>query len=481
MNGEVSDFLLITPEIFLLVMTCVVLMVTAFMEEKAGEICYALTQVALVGCAVLVYGVSGDTTQVAFSGHYVRDTVATVLKISLCLAGLAVFLYSRDYIKERSLDKGEYYCLGLFGVLGSMVMASAQSMLTVYLGLELLSLSMYALVAFNRDSKVATEAAMKYFVLGALASGILLYGMSIIYGVTGNIELGAIANQIKDLNTNNTALIFGVVFIIVGVAFKLGAVPFHMWLPDVYEGSPSSVTLYIGSIPKIAAFALVVRLLVDALGQVHGEWQGMLVILAVLSISAGNVIAVAQSNIKRMLAYSTISHVGFLLLGIIAGAGGYAAAMFYTLAYVLMATAAFGVIVLLSKNGVEAENLSDYKGLSERNPFYALVLLIVMFSMAGVPPTVGFYAKLAVLIAVVDAGLVWLAAVAVLFSVIGAFYYIRIIKLMYFDKSDGSGSSSGIVTDTLDTRLVIGANGLAVLLLGLYPAALMSLCSSAFA
>ena len=365
----------------------------------------------------------------------------------------------------------------LFAVLGMLVMISANSFLTVYLGLELLALSLYALVAFDRDSRSGAEAAMKYFVLGALGSGMLLYGISMIYGATGSIELATVAKVVAAQGMGNKVLVFGLAFLVVGIGFKFGAVPFHMWVPDVYQGAPMPVVAFLGSVPKLAAFALAMRLLVDGLGPLHHDWQGMLVILAVLSMGLGNLVAIAQTNIKRMLAYSTISHVGFLFLGVLAGtAHGYSVAMFYAVVYALMAAGAFGLLSLLSRDGVEAENLEDLKGLNERDPWYAAIMAILMFSMAGVPPTVGFMAKLMVLEAVVRIDLVWVALVAVFFSIIGAFYYIRVIKYMYFDKP----VTQGALVMSGGARVAISVNGLAVLLLGLFPASLLGLCQAAF-
>jgi len=357
-----------------------------------------------------------------------------------------------------------------------MVMVSANSFLTIYLGLELLALCLYALVAFDRDSRTGSEAAMKYFVLGALASGMLLYGISMIYGATGSIEFQAVAKALQAGGMNDMVLVFGLVFVVIGLGFKFGAVPFHMWVPDVYHGAPTAVTLFVGSTPKIAAFALAMRLLVDGLGSLHADWQGMLVILAVLSMAVGNIIAIAQANIKRMLAYSTISHVGFILLGILAGTNeGYTAAMFYAIVYALMALGGFGIVILLSRKGFEAEELTDYMGLHDRSPWFAAMMLLLMFSMAGVPPTVGFFAKLVVLQAVVDVDMFWLALVGVSFSIIGAFYYLRIIKLMYFDKPQ---DETPIIAG-MDTRIALSVNGLAMLGLGMFPAALLSICAAA--
>jgi len=357
------------------------------------------------------------------------------------------------------------------------VMVSAHHFLTLYLGLELMSLCLYAMVAMHRDSKTATEAAMKYFILGALASGMLLYGMSIIYGVTGSLALSTIASTIQADDLNNTVLSFGLVFIVIGVAFKLGAVPFHMWLPDVYEGAPTAMTLFIATTPKLAAFAMMIRLLVEGLGELQPYWQDMLIMLAVLSITLGNVVAIAQTNLKRMLAYSTISHVGFILLGVISGTeSGYAGSLFYALTYTLMTLAAFGIIILMSRRGFEAEEIDDYKGLSKKHPWYALMTLIVMFSMAGIPPLVGFYAKLAVIKSIVDVGLLSVAVLVVLMSVIGAFYYLRVIKVMYFD----SVAEEHEVDAPTDMQLMLSTNAIAILVLGIFPGSLMALCVSIF-
>jgi NADH-quinone oxidoreductase subunit N len=419
------------------------------------------------------YYLDYSSQSVTFNNSYVKDPLSDTLKLFIYLIVFMVFLYSRGYLQVRGLDKGEFYVLGLFGMLGMMVMASAHHFLVIYLGLELLSLSQYAMVALHRDNSWASEAAMKYFVLGALASGLLLYGMSMIYGATGDLHVSAVAEAIGEGGGTSQVLVFGVVFIVVALAFKFGAVPFHMWLPDVYHGAPTAVTLYISTAPKIAAFAMLMRLLVEALGGVQPQWQAMLVILSVLSMGLGNIAAIAQSNLKRMLAYSTVAHVGFLFLGILTGTGvGYAAAMFYVIVYALMILGSFGMIILLSRAGFEADRLEDFKGLNERSPWFAFMMLILMFSLAGIPPTVGFYAKWAVIMAVVDEGLIWLAVVAVLFSVIGAFYYLRVIKFMYFDSPTETASLSA----RADFRWCMSANGLAVLGLGIFPGALMGWC-----
>jgi len=472
MTLDPSDFLVILPEIFVLSMACVILVLDLFLSDKDRFISYWLTQITLVFAAVITLSVSNGQTELVFFGTYIADAMGSTLKVFIYLVTALAFLYSRHYLMERDLFKGEFYVLGLFGMLGMMIMVSAHSMLTIYLGLELLSLSLYAMVAFNRDAYPCSEAAMKYFVLGALASGMLLYGMSILYGLTGTLDLTDIANALGQQEAT-VPLVFATTFIVVGLAFKLGAVPFHMWVPDVYQGAPTPVTLYLGSASKIAAFAMVMRLLVESMAALQSEWQGMLIALAVLSLAIGNVAAIAQTNLKRMLAYSTISHVGFLLLGILSGnQQGYAASMFYIITYALMAAGAFGMIILLSRAGFEADEIDDFKGLNQRNSWFAFMMLILMFSMAGVPPTVGFYAKLSVLEAVIDIDMIWLAALAVFFSVIGAFYYIRLIKVMYFDKAEDEQP----LASQFDLRLGLTANGLAVLLLGIFPGGLMALC-----
>ncbi|MEW7990824.1 MAG: NADH-quinone oxidoreductase subunit NuoN [Candidatus Thiodiazotropha sp.] len=481
MQFDTTQLIPVLPEITLLTLACLVLVVDLFIRESQRIVSYGITQVGLILTAAVTLAVSQPDAQILFDGSYIRDPMSDLLKLGILVVSFLSFLYAKDYLRDRGLFKGEFYTLGLFAVLGMTIMTSANSFLTIYLGLELLALCLYALVAFNRDSPQGAEAAMKYFVLGALASGMLLYGISMIYGVTGTLRFDELAQVVDKGDMNQLVMVFGIVFLVIGLAFKLGAVPFHMWVPDVYHGAPTAVTLFLGSAPKIAAFALAMRLLVDGLADLHGGWegwQGMLIILAVLSMGIGNVIAIAQSNIKRMLAYSTISHVGFILLGILAGTKeGYTAAMFYTLVYALMSAGGFGVVIALSRKGFEAENLEDFKGLNQRNPWFAGMMLLLMFSMAGVPPTVGFFAKLFVLDAVVSVNLTWLALVGVFFSIIGAFYYIRVVKLMYFDQpTDESPLTMGV-----DTQVVLSLNGLAMLVLGLFPAGLLSLCQNAIA
>jgi NADH-quinone oxidoreductase subunit N len=477
MNFEMPNFLPAIPEIFVLSMACLILIVDLYVSDKNRVVTYLLSLATLAVATVLTVNYSVQGTVTTFSGTFVLDPMAIVLKVFIYLVTAVVFIYARGYLTERNLFKGEFYVLGLFGVLGMMILVSAHNFLTIYLGLELLALSLYALVAFNRDSSDASEAAMKYFVLGALASGMLLYGMSLLYGVTGTLDIGQFAQAVSSAGgIKNTVLILGMVMVIVGMAFKLGAVPFHMWIPDIYHGAPTAVTLYIGSAPKIAAFAMVMRLLVDGLGSMQAQWQDILIIMAVLSMGIGNVIAIAQSNIKRMLAYSTISHVGFLLLGILSGSkAGYSAAMFYTIVYAIMSMGGFGMVILMSRAGFEADKLEDYKGLNEKSPWYAFMMLILMFSMAGVPPTIGFYAKFSVLQAVVNADLTWLAVVAIIFSIIGVFYYLRIIKLMYFDKPEDNNP----IESYADMKIIMSANGLGVLALGIFPSNLLALCAAA--
>ncbi len=481
MNFVMPDFYPAASEIFLLSMACVILLIDLVLPGRRGLIAF-LTQLTLVVAAALTFVMADGQVVLTFSNMYVDDLLGDFLKLLVYVAVFVVLVYSRGYLAVRDLDKSEYYLLILFATLGMNVMISASHFLTLYLGLELLSLSLYALVALDRDSARATEAAMKFFVLGAMASGLLLYGMSMIYGATGTLEIGGIAQSIYHGVANKTVLVFGLVFLVSGLAFKLGVVPFHMWIPDVYHGAPTPITLFIGSAPKLAAFAMALRLLVYGLFELAAEWQMMLMILSVLSIAIGNLVAIAQTNLKRMLAYSAISHMGFMLLGLISGVVGgdrhfalnaYSSAMFYSIAYVLMSLGAFGMILLLSRAGHEAENLEDFKGLSQRSPWFALMMGIVMFSMAGVPFFVGFWAKFSVLLAVVDTGQVWLAVVAVFFSLIGAFYYLRVVKLMWFD----APVNPQPIEAGLDLRVLMSINGLAVAVLGAFPQAIMTLCT----
>ncbi len=481
------ELLPVYPEIWLATAACLILVVDLFLPEaRRAAVAYALAQLTLAGCAILTFGIVEVTGRTVYplGDMFVGDLMAHVLKLVTYLVVAMCFVYSRQYLAARGMLRGEYFVLALFATLGMMVMISANHLLVLYLGLELMSLCLYSMVALNRDSAVSTEAAMKYFVLGALASGLLLYGMSMLYGATGTLNIEAMARLIAAGKANQAVLVFGLVFVVAGLSFKVGVVPFHMWIPDVYDGAPSAVTLFIGTAPKLAAFAMAMRLLVNGLLDLAVDWQQMLTILAVLSLALGNLAAIAQSNIKRMLAYSTIAHMGFMLLGLLAGVVGgnrlsapdaYSAAMFYSVVYVLMSLGAFGVVVLMSRAGFEADNIVDYKGLNQRSPWYAFMMLLVMFSLAGVPPTVGFYAKLVVLDAVIKAGQIWLAVFAVLMSLIGAFYYLRVVKVMYFDEPQ----SAAPIEPGLDMRVALSANGLAILALGILPGPLLTLCLAA--
>jgi NADH-quinone oxidoreductase subunit N len=421
---------------------------------------------------------------ITFSGNYILDKLAIIIKIFICIVSLFAFAYSRTYIDERKMAVGEYYLLGMFAILGMLIMTSAYTFLTIYLGLELLSLALYAMVAMQKDSADATEAAMKYFVMGALASGLLLYGISMVYGATGSIQMLQIASTLTNATASqHVVVVLGLGFILAGLLFKFGAVPFHMWVPDVYQGAPTSMTLFIASAPKIAAFAVTMRILVEALPSLQVQWGPILIVVAVLSMFFGNLLAIAQTNIKRMLAYSSIAHIGYMLLGIIAGpnsAEGYSAALFYITTYVLVAAGSFAIIAILSKSDVEFDQLDDYRGLNARNPWLAFMMFVLMFSMAGIPPTVGFFAKLGLLEALVEAHLVWLAGLALLFAIVGAYYYLRVVMLMYFEEPIEKYKNTRI---SIAPRMMvaISINGVAPLLLGLLPSTLIDICRISFA
>ena len=481
MDSIQTDLITVLPELTVLTMAMVILLAGLFVKNKF--ILYGLAQISLFTAAYFTLSTHTSAVGYAFSGFFVDDTLADVLKLMILLGSAVMFVYTRQYMQLRNMFRGEYYALVLFAVLGMMIMVSGQSMLTIYMGLELLSLCLYSLVALDRDNAKSSEAAMKYFVLGALASGMLLYGMSMIYGMTGSLNISAITSALQEIppldsGPKNPVLILGVVFIVAGLAFKFGAVPFQMWVPDVYQGSPTSITMLIGSVPKFAAYAIAIRLLAQGLQTLTADWQDMLLIMAVLSIAIGNITAIAQTNLKRMLAYSTISHIGFLLFGLMSGnLNGFASSMFYISAYVLMTLSGFGMILLLSRSGFEAENLDDLKGLSQRSPWAALLMLITMFSMAGVPPTIGFYAKFTVLQAALQAGYIWAVVFAVLMAAIGAFYYLRIVKLMYFDAPQDFATISAPV----DMKLILSMNAFALLAFGLMPQTLMNICGNAIA
>jgi len=476
-----AQMLLAAPEFWVLVMACVIMLADLFVREERRGIIHMLAILTLIFAGIITmrgdYLVNGIQSVTAFGGHFIRDSMGDVLKLfSFVTLGL-IFTYAKHYLRNFNMFRSDFYTLSLFALLGVMLLISANSLVMIYLGLELISLSVYALVAFNRESGRGSEAAMKYFVLGSMASGMLLYGMSMIYGATGSLALNDIAEAISRQGSSDILLIFGLVFVVVGIAFKFGIVPFHMWIPDVYEGAPVAVTLFISSLPKLAAFAMAFRLLHSGLGDLHIHWQGMLQIMALLSIVVGNLAAIMQTNIKRMLAYSTISHMGFVLLGLLPGtAFGYSASMYYVIVYALMSTAAFGMVIMLSEGGVEADRLEDFKGLNQRNPFYAAIMGIVMFSMAGVPPMVGFFAKWMVIKAAMEAGLFWLAIAAVVFAVVGAFYYLRVIKFMYFDEPENETS----VVAPVDFRAALAVNGLMLIGLGVFSGALINICITSF-
>ena len=472
----IAQLYAVLPEIAILVSGCVVLIADLFVPRSKRHVSFWLTQIALLVTIWIVVATAQLAPVHAFSGMVVDDMLSDVLKLFALVAVSLMLFYSRAYLTARGLFRGEMFVLTLFSLLGMMVMMAAANFITLYLGLELMSLSLYALVAMQRDASAPSEAAMKYFVLGALASGMLLYGISMIYGATGHLDLDRVADATLGAQGNRTLLVFGLVFVVSGIAFKLGVVPYHMWVPDVYHGAPTPVTLLIGTAPKLAAFAFTLRVLAGAIKGLEFDWQGMLIVLSLLSMGLGNLIAIAQANIKRMLAYSTIANMGFMLMGFLAAdLNGYSAAMFYVVAYVLTSLASFGVVLLLSREGFEADRLDDFKGLNQRSPWWAFVMLIVMFSLAGVPPTLGFYAKFAVIEAAVNQGFVWLAVVAVLTSVVGAFYYLRVVKLMYFDDPV---DTSPIVAPG-DARALLSANGIALLVFGILPQYLMGLCTLA--
>ncbi|MFZ6758512.1 NADH-quinone oxidoreductase subunit NuoN [Undibacterium sp. Ji50W] len=477
------------PEIFLLLAICVILLIDMFLADSKRNVTYVLSLLSLAVCGALTAANSDTVMSIYVSNNmFVSDPMSNMLKLLSYLAVGVTLIYSRQYVSDRGMTNtqlgGEYYVLALFALLGQMVMISGNNFLVIYLGVELMSLSLYALVALRRNHTVSTEAAMKYFILGALASGFMLYGISMLYGATGSLQLSEVVKVAATATANKTILVFGIVFLVAGLAFKLGVVPFHMWVPDVYQGAPTAVTLLLGGAPKLAAFAITFRLLVEGLFPLAVDWQQMLVVLAVLSMAVGNLTAIAQTNLKRMLAYSTISQMGFMLLGMLSGVANgnadlavdaYSASMFYSITYVLTTLGTFGVIMLLARTGFEAENLEDLKGLNKRNPWFAFVMLLLMFSLAGIPPMMGFYAKLSVLQAVLSTGQLWLAIVAVLFSLIGTFYYLRVVKLMYFDEPV---DHSPIVAST-DMRVILSINGLAVLVMGLLPGSLMMACANA--
>jgi NADH-quinone oxidoreductase subunit N len=482
MDVSLPQFYAAIPEIFILSMACLILMIDACLPSRYGFLTYILVQAALIAAFFLTLPQFQhySTVFIGFSGHYILDKLAIVSKLFIYLFSLFTFAYAREFLRTRRIFQNEYYLLGLFAVLGMSIMVSANTFLSIYLGLELLSIGLYAMVAMTKESNDAIEAAMKYIVLGALASGILLYGISLLFGATGSIQLDVLGNILQ--SRQDLLLITALIFILAGLLFKFGAVPFHMWVPDVYQGAATPTTLFIASAPKIAAFVITLRILVQAFPSLQNQWEHILIITAILSMFFGNVLAIAQSNLKRMLAYSSIAHIGYVLLGILAGpdsTNGYSAAMFYIATYVLVAAGAFAVITLMSLEGVNVDNLNDYRGLNARHPWLAFMMLLLLFSMAGVPPTVGFFAKLGLLEALVEANLTWLAVLALIFALIGAYYYLRVVMLMYFEEPTEEMANHRIQLSTKMT-IAISVNGGAALLLGLFPSMFIELCRISF-
>jgi NADH-quinone oxidoreductase subunit N len=481
MNYIMPVFSVAVPDIFMLCMACAILLIHVFLPERHKIFTFYLVQATLLitFCMTISQYFNYPSPIITFSNNYIIDKLSIILKMFVCAVNFFVFAYSRAYVQERKIAFGEYFILGLFCTLGMLVLASGYSLLTIYLGLELMTFSLYAMVALDRESRRSTEAAMKFFIMGALASGLLLYGISMVYGATGSISLLDINFILVNSGINQQVMtVLGLVFILSGVIFKFGAVPFHMWVPDVYDGAPTSMTLLIATAPKIAAFGMLIRIVEEALPIFQFQWGHMLIAIALLSMFFGNVLAIAQTNIKRMLAYSSIAHIGYMLLGIIAGphsAEGYSAAMFYIATYTIVAAGAFAIIILLSKPGNEFDKLDDFRGLNARSPWLAFMMLLLMFSMAGLPPTVGFFAKLGLLEALVEAHLVWLAAFALLFAIIGAYYYLRIVMLMYFEEPTAIDRAK-LIKLSPDMLIAISINGIAALVLGLLPSTFIDLC-----
>lgn len=477
MKDLLANIHLATPEIIILATACIALLGDLFVRERCSSIALYCSLIGLALAGLSSYVLLNQYQMVIFNGLFISDDIAHLMNLFISISAFLCFWYSKDYINERKIASGDYYVLGLFSTLGMMILVSAHSMLTIYLGLELLSLPLYAMTAIRRTNSDASEAAMKYFIMGAIASGMLLYGISLIFAATGQLDLSLIAQAISTNWQEQSGLLsFALVFITVGVGFKLAAAPFHMWAPDVYEGAPSSVTLFISTAPKIAAMGMAIRLFTLGLVDIAAQWQHLLLIMALLSTGLGNLLAITQTNIKRLFAYSAISHMGYALFGLLAAtAAGYAAALYYVLIYALMSVGAFGLIVLMSRDGIEVEQITDLKGLNKRNPWLAFMMMIVLFSMAGVPPTVGFFVKLFVLKALIDVQLTWVAVLGLAFAVIGAFYYLRIIKVMYFDDTDAAPVHLSRLTTVL-----FSANCLSLLYFGLFPGALVAACMSAF-
>jgi len=474
MNFVIPSFAPAIPEMVLLGLISFILIADTFWSKRYQFATYYATQISLVVVGYLILTSFSTAQVITFDGSFVRDSFGDILKLFTILVSLGIFLFSREYLLQHKFYSGEFFILGLFGILGMFVMISAHNMITMYLGLEIMSLAMYAMIALRKDSAHAVESAMKYFVLGALATGMLLYGFSMIYGATGSITFPEMAKIIATGNVDSTVLAFGVVFVVIGLAFKLGAVPFHMWMPDVYHGAPTAITLYLGTAPKIAGFAMLYRLLEEALPGLVKDWQSLIIMLSIASMVVGAIVAIAQDNLKRMLAYSGIGHVGFLLLGVIAATPeGYSASMFYVIVYAITGVAGFGMIVALSKTGNEFDRIKDFAGLNARNPWLALMMLIIMFSMAGIPPFIGFWAKIIVIEEVVKAGFTWIAVIAVITAVISAFYYLKVVKAMYFDQPE---DNTKVETTSTGSNWAVSFTTLSLLVVGLMPGSLIDLC-----
>ncbi len=466
------------PEVALLGMICIVLLLELFVKQKQGFVTYIAAQVSLLITFFLVFCLHSAPAQVIFNHQFVWDPVAWLIKLTLLSLSFFAFIYIRDSIRGKAINPGEFYLLGLFSILGMLILTSANSLLSLYLGLELLSFPLYALVALNRGCGKSAEAAMKYFILGALASGLFLYGLSLLYGSSHSLIIPTISQALLHGGQSPLILSIGLIFIVAGIAFKLGAAPFQLWVPDVYEGAPTSVTLFIGVAPKVAGFAIAIRLLIDALPSLHMIWQPLLAIIALLSFGLGNLVAIVQANLKRMLAYSAIAHIGYTLLGLVAGTAlGYAMSLFYVFMYGLMALAAFGVLIIVSQAGYEIEAINDLRGLNARSPWLAFLMLLVMFSMAGVPPTVGFFAKMGILQALIEAHQLWLATLAIIFAIIGSYYYLNVVKVMYFEEPEFTLPSLEVAQDAY---LALSINAILLLVLGLFPSQLIWLTKAAF-
>ena len=473
-----NDILVLLPEFYLVAAACVLLLADAFMKPEQRWSLHWLSIVVMLLAGFMVIAGQPDVTVTAFGDMFIRDQTSEILKVFALLCTVLVFIYARPYLLDRKQYAGEFYTLMIFATIGVMLLVSAGNLVMIYLGLELLTLSSYALVALNRDSPLSSEAAIKYFVLGALSSGMLLYGMSMVYGATGTLDLAQLHAAVPQ-SAMPHLLVFGLIFMLVGIALKLGAAPFHMWIPDVYQGAATPVTTFIASTSKLAAFGMAWRLLETGLGDLSQHWQPMLAVIAVLSMAIGNLVAIVQTNLKRMLAYSTISHMGYLLMGLVnAGPEGYASAMFYAISYALMSTVAFGVILALARAGFECEEIADLKGLNQRSPWFAALMALAMFSLAGVPPLFGFYAKYLVLQAAIDAHMLWLALAGAVFAIVGLYYYLHVVKVMYFDKAEEGGADQS--APDMSMRVVLSLNALALLVLGVYWGPLLGWCRHSF-